>query len=74
MQFCNKWDLRDLQIIAHLSLYRKDTIVMHAESKGQEKLNSEIEKKIKLIDSGKAKGKVYTPEEYLKHVDEILKE
>ncbi|HEY8110960.1 MAG TPA: hypothetical protein VIG05_08860 [Candidatus Nitrosotenuis sp.] len=47
---------------------------MQKAHKVQEKLNPEIEKKIKLIDSGKTKGKNYTPEEYLKHVDEILKE
>ncbi|MGI0055757.1 MAG: hypothetical protein ACREAK_00105 [Nitrosarchaeum sp.] len=40
----------------------------------EEKLNSDIERKVELIESGKIKGKTYTPDEYLKHVDEILKE
>jgi hypothetical protein len=40
----------------------------------KEKLNSEIEKKVKLIESGKAKGKTYTQDEYLKHVDKVLDE
>lgn len=38
------------------------------------KLNPEIEKKIKLIESGKATGKTYTIDEYIKHIDKILKE
>jgi hypothetical protein len=40
----------------------------------KEKLKPEIEKKVKLIDSGKAKGKTYTPDEYLKHVNKVLDE
>ena len=29
----------------------------------QEKLNSDIEEKVKLVESGKLKGKTYTPDE-----------
>jgi hypothetical protein len=47
---------------------------MQKAHKEQEKLNPEIEKKIKLIESGKTKGKTYTPDEYLKHVNEVLDE
>ena len=47
---------------------------MQKAHKAQEKLNPEIEKKVKLIESGKAKGKTYTPDEYLKHVNEVLDE
>lgn len=29
--------------------------------------------KIKLVESGKTKGKTYTPDEYLRHIDQVLK-
>jgi hypothetical protein len=38
------------------------------------KLNPKIEKILKLVESGKITGKVYTPDEYLEHVKKILKE
>jgi hypothetical protein len=38
----------------------------------KEKLKPEIEKKVKLIDSGKAKGKTYAPDKYLKYVNKVL--
>lgn len=47
---------------------------MQKANKVQEKLNPDIEKKIKQIESGKAKGKTYTPDEYLKHIDRVLEE
>lgn len=34
----------------------------------------EIEKKIKMIESGKATGKKYTPDEYTKHIEKVLEE
>jgi hypothetical protein len=40
----------------------------------QEKLNPDIEEKIKLVESGKIKGKAYTPDEYLKHIDKVLED
>ena len=40
----------------------------------QEKLNSNIEEKVKLVESGKLKGKTYTPNEYLKHIDKVLED
>ena len=42
--------------------------------KAQEKLNSEIEEKVKLVESGKVKGKAYTSDEYLKHIDKVLED
>lgn len=47
---------------------------MQAADKKAEKLNPKIEEKIKLIESGKVKGKSYTPEQYLKHVDKVLED
>lgn len=47
---------------------------MQKSNKVQEKLNPDIEKKVKLIESGKVKGKAYTPDEYLNHVDRVLEE
>jgi hypothetical protein len=38
----------------------------------EEILNRDIEEKIKLIESGKARGKTYTPDEYLNHTREVL--
>ena len=38
------------------------------------KLNPKIEKMIKLMDAGKITDKVYTPDEYIKHVKKILKQ
>ena len=38
------------------------------------KLNSDIEEKVKLVESGKLKGKTYTPDEYLKHIDKVLED
>jgi hypothetical protein len=43
-------------------------------SKKTMKLNPEIEKKLKLIESGKATGKRYTPDECIKHINKILKD
>jgi len=40
----------------------------------QEKLNSDIEEKVKLVESGKLKGKTYTPDEYLNHIDKVLED
>ncbi|MCV0399673.1 MAG: hypothetical protein K5785_06715 [Nitrosarchaeum sp.] len=40
----------------------------------QSRLNPDIEEKIKLVESGKIKGKTYTPDEYLKHIDQVLKD
>jgi hypothetical protein len=40
----------------------------------QEKLNSDIEEKVKLVESGKLKGKTYTPDEYLKYIDKVLED
>ncbi len=37
-------------------------------------LASEIEEKIKAIESGRITGKKYTPEEYIKHVDKVLED
>ncbi len=39
----------------------------------QEKLNSDIEEKMKLVESGK-KGKTYTADDYLKHIDKVLED
>lgn len=47
---------------------------MQTSDEKAKKLNPKIEEKIKLIESGKAKGKSYTPSEYLKHIDKILKD
>ncbi|MGI0004372.1 MAG: hypothetical protein ACREAX_03645 [Candidatus Nitrosotenuis sp.] len=47
---------------------------MQTSDKKEEKLNSEIERKIKLVESGKVKGKTYTPDEYIKHVKKILED
>lgn len=47
---------------------------MQKAHKVQEKLNPDIEEKVKLIESGKVKGKTYTPDKYLKHIDETLSE
>ena len=47
---------------------------MQAADKKAQKLNSKIEEKIKLIESGKAKGKSYTPKEYLEHIDKVLED
>lgn len=38
------------------------------------KLNPKIEKMLKLVESGKITGKVYTPAEYIEHIKKILKE
>ncbi len=38
------------------------------------KLSSEIEEKIKKIESSRVTGKKYTPEEYIKHIDDILQD
>jgi len=38
------------------------------------KLNSEIEDKLELIQSGNIKGKKYTSSEYLQHIDQILED
>lgn len=37
-------------------------------------LLSEIEEKIRIIESGKATGKKYTPDEYTKHIEKVLEE
>ncbi len=47
---------------------------MQTADKKSEKFNPEIEKKIKLAESGKVKGKAYTPGEYIDHVKKILKD
>lgn len=47
---------------------------MQKAHKTEERLNPDIEKKIELIESGKIKGKTYTPDKYLKHIDKVLKE
>lgn len=43
-------------------------------TKKEDKLNPELEKKIEQIESGLVKGKQYTPDEYLKHVKEVLQD
>ncbi len=40
----------------------------------RKKINSEIEDKLDLIQSGNVKGKKYTSSEYLQHIDQILKD
>lgn len=47
---------------------------MQAADKKVEKLNPEIERKIKMIESGKVKGKAYTVGEYIEHVKKVLKD
>jgi hypothetical protein len=37
-------------------------------------LSSEIEEKIKKIESGRVTGKKYMPEEYIKHIDKVLED
>ncbi|MDE1878693.1 hypothetical protein [Candidatus Nitrosotalea okcheonensis] len=37
-------------------------------------LSPEIEEKVSRIESGRITGKKYTPEEYIKHIDEVLKD
>ncbi len=39
-----------------------------------EDLSPEIAEKVELAQSGRIKGKKYTPSEYLQHIDEILKD
>ncbi len=39
-----------------------------------DKLNPRIEKILEAIDSGKVKTTTYTPDEYLKHIDEVISE
>lgn len=47
---------------------------MQKAHKTEERLNPEIEEKVKLIESRKVKGKAYTPDEYLKHIDKALED
>lgn len=47
---------------------------MQKARKTEERLNPDIEEKVKLIESGKVKGKTYTPDEYLKHINEVLED
>jgi hypothetical protein len=44
------------------------------QKKKMDKLNPRIEKILEDIDSGKIKGKTYTVDEYIKHVNEVLEE
>ncbi|MDE1862641.1 MAG: hypothetical protein KGI33_06990 [Thaumarchaeota archaeon] len=37
-------------------------------------LSPEIEEKVKKIESGKVTGKKHTPDEYIKHIEEVLED
>lgn len=50
----------------------ENRLIQYMQKPYKEKLTPEIEKKVKLIESGNAKGKTYTPSKYLKHVDKVL--
>ncbi|MGB9002385.1 MAG: hypothetical protein WCC52_01075 [Nitrosotalea sp.] len=43
-------------------------------SKEMPELSPEIEEKVKMIESGKVTGKKYTPDEYIKHIEEVLED
>jgi hypothetical protein len=47
---------------------------MQRTDKKIEKLNPEIERKLKLAESGKIKGKVYSIDEYIEHVKKVLED
>jgi hypothetical protein len=37
-------------------------------------LSPETEEKVKMIETGKVTGKKYTPDEYIKHIDQVLED
>jgi hypothetical protein len=43
-------------------------------SKEMPELSPETEEKVKMIESGKVTGKKYTPDEYIKHIEEVLED
>ena len=38
------------------------------------RLNNQIEEKLKKVDTKEIKGVSYTPQEYLKHIDDVLED